>query len=273
MPAGDPAALESRLDEAAARPMVGWDFSWLGDRMAPATPDAHYDEWVQAAIREAPDLLDMGTGGGEWLAGLNDRPSRTVATEGWTPNFEIARRRLGPLGIEVYPVGGGPDNVNQAVGAPIPDAGTSGALPFPDGSFSLIINRHESFVAAEVHRSLAPGGIFITRQIGDGIAVAIRRELGLPPDPPPRAAWTLSLARAQLEAAGFTVEEATEAVRATSFRDAAAFGWYVASVPWYLDGFTVDRYRPELRALQDRVDRGHVIRIPEPVFTIRAPAI
>jgi hypothetical protein len=37
-------------------------------------------------------------------------------------------------------------------------ADEGGRLPFRDGSLDLIGNRHESFLAAEVSRVLAPGG-------------------------------------------------------------------------------------------------------------------
>ena len=269
----DRAKFERLLDEAAARPMVGWDFSWLGERMTTSQPDPHYDEWVSQAIHDVPDLLDMGTGGGEWLANLSHRPPRTVATEGWAPNVQVARDRLSPFGIEVHPVGGGPDNAGQQIGAGIPAPGSDGALPFLDASFHLIVNRHESFVAAEVRRLLVPGGLFITRQIGDGTGTAIRSELGLPVVRPLHVPWTRELATDQLRAAAFHIEDATDAVQSTLFDDAAAFGWYVASVPWYVDGFAIDRSRDALRALQERIDGGHRIRIPEPVFTIRARAI
>ncbi len=228
----DAARFEQLLDEAAGRPMVGWDFTWLGDRMTGSSPDSTYEAWVDAAIDQSPDLLDMGTGGGEWLAARLRIPARTVATEGWTPNVPIARARLAPLGVEVVAASGGPDNVRQTIGEPAPRPGMDGALPFPDASFGLVINRHEWFIAAEVCRILSDDGNFITRQVGDGTAAAIQRVLGLPTRPAALPEWTSSLARQQLEAVGFQVVATAHAIETATFRDAAAFGWYVASVPW-----------------------------------------
>ncbi|HKF19614.1 MAG TPA: hypothetical protein VKF14_20815 [Candidatus Dormibacteraeota bacterium] len=37
-----------------------------------------------------------------------------------------------------------------------------GRLPFRDGAFALVIDRHEAFNAREVARVLAPDGVFIT---------------------------------------------------------------------------------------------------------------
>lgn len=108
----DHSRLEELLAEAAAQPFSGWDFSWLGDRLITEGPGWDFEATVERYARATPDLLDMGTGGGEWLAGLTYRPSRTVATEGWPPNVAVAQRRLAPLGIEVFDAGGGPDNVD-----------------------------------------------------------------------------------------------------------------------------------------------------------------
>jgi cyclopropane fatty-acyl-phospholipid synthase-like methyltransferase len=60
-----------------------------------------YTATVLEHARRSPDLLDLGTGGGEWLAALPYRPARTVATEAWPPNVSVARGRLKPLGTEV----------------------------------------------------------------------------------------------------------------------------------------------------------------------------
>jgi hypothetical protein len=87
------------LREADDHPVVGWDFSWLGNRLI-----SHPLPWDYAAMlldhaRRSPDLLDLGTGGGEFLAALPHRPAHTVATEAWSPNVETATRRLRPLGV------------------------------------------------------------------------------------------------------------------------------------------------------------------------------
>jgi hypothetical protein len=43
-------------------------------------------------VREADGpVLDLGTGGGDFYAGLAPLLTGSVATEGWPPNFDIAR--------------------------------------------------------------------------------------------------------------------------------------------------------------------------------------
>ena len=60
------------------------------------------DGWIGGSA----DLLDMGVGGGEWLSARPRARGRTVATEAWAPNIEVARSRLAPLGISVVAVAG-----------------------------------------------------------------------------------------------------------------------------------------------------------------------
>jgi hypothetical protein len=75
------AEFERLIAEAEAHPFSGWDFSWLGGRTITSSLPWNYDALVLSRARTSPDLLDLGTGGGEWLAGLPHRPDRTVATE------------------------------------------------------------------------------------------------------------------------------------------------------------------------------------------------
>jgi SAM-dependent methyltransferase len=132
----------------AERLFSGWDFSYISaSRRMTSSPGAwSYASIILPLVRTAQALLDMGTGGGEFLASLQPLPSRTVATEGYPPNILVARNRLEPLGVTVWPVG------------------DDDRLPLDDASFDLVINRHESYDAREVLRVLRPGGTFVTQQ-------------------------------------------------------------------------------------------------------------
>jgi SAM-dependent methyltransferase len=164
------------LDEADALPIAGWDLSVLGDRIVIGALPWDFDEIVASHARMAPDLLDIGTAGGEWLAGLRARPARTVATEGWPPNVEVAARRLRPLSVTVVATEPAADNVDQVAHE------SRGRLPFPSESFSLVTSRHEAFIAREVSRVLVPDGVFLTQQVG-GDYRDFYDALELPPPP------------------------------------------------------------------------------------------
>ncbi len=131
--------------KAQQQPMEGWDFSHLDGRMESGPLPWDYRQIVLERLHPDMRLLDMGTGGGEFLLGLGHSHHLTAVTEGYAPNLALCRERLSPLGIEVRAVG-----ENQV-------------LPFSDESFGLIINRHEDFSASEVYRCLRPGGLFITQ--------------------------------------------------------------------------------------------------------------
>lgn len=54
------------------------------------SPSWDFAALVAERARQATDLLDLGTGGGEWLTGPPHRPICTVATEAWGPNAPVA---------------------------------------------------------------------------------------------------------------------------------------------------------------------------------------
>ena len=96
-------------------------------------------------MNRCSSLLDIGTGGGEFLSSLAPLPKIVYATEGYEPNIPIARKRLEPLGVKVYKV----------------DSDEN--LPF-DNSFDLVINRHDRILKKRYIEYLK-GGIFVTQQV------------------------------------------------------------------------------------------------------------
>ena len=259
---------ERLVAEAEAHAVRGWDFSWLGSRMVTNPLEWDYDSLVLRHARTSPDLVDLGTGGGEWLAALPQRPPRTVATEAWEPNLDVARDRLGPLGVSVVHVEAAPDNANQKASE------TRARLPFPEESFHLVACRHESFVAAEVARILVRGGVFVTQQVG-GDYGDFHRLLGLPPPQRPARAWNLALATRQVEAAGPEVVNSAEDAQATSFSDVGALIWYLRAVPWTVPGFDARQHETPLRELQARLERDGPAIVRLPAFYLEAvkPAV
>jgi hypothetical protein len=87
--------------EALEQDFSGWDFAWLRDRWFEEDPPWAYESIVVGEIKRVSSLLDMGTGGGEFLASLAPLPNHTVATESYAPNISVARGRLEPLGVSV----------------------------------------------------------------------------------------------------------------------------------------------------------------------------
>ena len=127
----------------------GWDFSHIEGRYT-EQDDLPWDyrETILRYLMPEMKLLDIDTGGGEFLLSLNHPCEHTSATENYPPNVELCRQTLLPLGIDFRP-GDGKEK-----------------LPFADGSFDMVINRHGDFNTEDICRMLKPGGICITQQVG-----------------------------------------------------------------------------------------------------------
>lgn len=64
----------------------GWDFSRLDFRWRRDSLPWDYRSVVLEYLRPADRLLDLGTGGGEFLLSLGHPWGRTAVTESWPPN-------------------------------------------------------------------------------------------------------------------------------------------------------------------------------------------
>ena len=232
------------IAEAVAAPFSGWDFGWLNARSRSERLPWRYAAEVAARAGGAATMLDQGTGGGEVLAAIDPRPSRTVATESWPPNVPVAAGRLRSLGIPVIQCDGAPENMSE-LGASAHE-GRPGRLPFRDGSFDLVVNRHEAFRADEVFRVLAPGGTFITQQVDDRSDDDLFRLLGL--DLPSTPESWLPLAAGQLAESGLAIAR-TETGQVKRFFDhIGAVVYYLKIVPWAIPEYNLEAFLPRLRA-------------------------
>ena len=134
--------------EEEKKAFKGWDFSYLQNRWVEEELPWDYRDILIKYLNPDYKLLDMGTGGGEFLLSLNHPYRNTSVTEMWEPNVKLCKEKLEPLGIEVKQVF------------------DDGELPFESDAFDMIINRHESYDIKEVERLLKPNGIFIIQQVG-----------------------------------------------------------------------------------------------------------
>jgi SAM-dependent methyltransferase len=227
-------AFEELLAEGQSVPLEGWDFSWFHGRATEERPSWGYSRMMVERMARVSAALDIQTGGGEVLAGLPQRPRLLVATESWPPNIDVARRNLRPLGAWLVQAADGAD------------------LPFRDGSFELVVSRHPTTTLwNEIVRVLRPGGAYLSQQVGSGSC----RELsdfmtGADPVTRPRST---ERAVAAAQAAGLVVVDVREESLRTVFYDVAAVVHFLRKVIWIVPDFTVDRYRPRLAELHDRI--------------------
>jgi SAM-dependent methyltransferase len=233
-------------------PFTGWDFSHLDGRMIEEQAPWSYSTRAAELMRQASSAIDLGTGGGERLLKLQAHwPKRVVATEDYPPNFGLAAERLAPLGA-------------QAVDAPVTN---HDPMPFADGEFDLVLNRHSGFNAREVARILAPGGAFLTQQVHGLWAVDLLAAFGAKPQWPDA---TLDKYVPQLKAAGLTITQAQDWSGQISFTDVGAIVHYLKAVPWLVPGFSVATHLKPLLALQQRLERGDSLSFVSRKYLIEA---
>jgi SAM-dependent methyltransferase len=252
------------IAEALRQPFAGWDFSWVKDRMVEAPLQWDYIVEVRKRLDGVSALLDLGTGGGEVLSNLAPFPARTFATEEYAPNAPIAAGRLHPLGAQVVRYEAPMENY-AAPGSPRPN---KPGLPFRDGAFDLVIDRHEAYLSAEVFRVIRPGGRFVTQQCGGTNFLELNDKLGIPR--PSYEPWCLDAAKAQLQAAGFEKVSGREQVHPTLFRDVGAVVYYLRTVPWQVPDFTVSKHLEALGEIHRQIETGGPLKIGAHHFIVEA---
>lgn len=120
-------------------------------------------------------------------------------------------------------------------------------LAFPDNTFDLVINSHESFDIKEVKRVLKKDGWFITQQVGDlnGIHLASKLSRHLPKTV---FDFHLSTVVERLQQQGFQVVYQNEAYPSQHFLDMDGLIYYLKTIPWKYPDFSVGTH---LKALEE----------------------
>ncbi len=90
---------DHQIQAALSQELAGWDFTWFNQHTKETPLPWDYRSIVLDRMRGIKNLLDIGTGGGEFLSSLAPLPENTCATEGYPPKVDVARRRLEPLGV------------------------------------------------------------------------------------------------------------------------------------------------------------------------------
>lgn len=126
----------------------GWDFSRMRDDRDPVPWE--YMEVARRYVKPTDDVLDIGTGGGEKLLSLADAFGTGIGVDPDPAMIATARENTPPALVEKVSF----------------MEGSAEALPVPDASFDVVLNRHAVVGVAEVARVLRPGGCFLTQQVG-----------------------------------------------------------------------------------------------------------
>ncbi|MBN8207644.1 methyltransferase domain-containing protein [Bacillus sp. NTK071] len=232
---------------------TGWDFSFITGtgRMQNQLLPWSYGSIVKPFVHKAKVMLDMGTGGGEFLSKLRPFPDHVFATEGYEPNVAIAKERLEPLGVKVAEF--------------IDDSN----LPFENEQFDLILNQHESYSPLELKRIISSKGIFITQQVGGTDCFQINEKLKVPLNGEFQN-WCMGTAQKQLTNSGFKVLESSEAFPVQRFYDIAALAYYLKAIPWQIPDFSIKEYLNELYNVHCIIKENGYFDVNQHRFLIKA---
>lgn len=228
--------IEAWKKEESIAHIHGWDFSHIEGRYT-EQEDLPWDyrEEILTFLQLDMRILDIDTGGGEFLLSLKHPYGNTAAMEGYGPNVALCRETLLPLGIDFRPGDG------------------KGTLPFADGSFDMVTNRHGDFNAAEIYRVLKPGGLFVTQQVGaenDRELVALlcgETEMPFPEQ-------YLDITERKFREAGFEILKGEECFRPIRFFDVGALVWFARIIQWEFPGFSVEKNLEGLKKAQSLLE-------------------
>ena len=219
----------------------GWDFSHIGGRyMEEDDLPWDYRKEILRYLKPEMRILDIDTGGGEFLLSLNHPYPNTAATENYPPNVDLCQEMLLPLGIDFRIADG------------------KGVLPYADASFDMVINCHGDFKPSEIFRVLKPGGLFITQQVGAEndreLVELLCGQTDLPfPD------QYLKIAIDRFSQTGFEILEGRECFRPIRFYDVGALVWFARIIEWEFPDFSVDNCLDRLLQAQQLLDKNGLI--------------
>ena len=229
--------IEQWKKEESVAHIHGWDFSHINDRYRETTDFGwDYKATVLRYLSPEKRLLDLDTGGGEFLLTLGHPPKNLAATEGYPPNVALCKNELLPLGIDFK------------------EADCGKYLPFDDESFDIVINRHGDLNEKEIFRVLKKGGLFITQQVGaendrELVDLLMPKKLPLPfPE------QYLSVTADKFKNSGFEIVDGKETFGSIRFFDVGALVWFARIIEWEFIDFSVDTCLDGLMAAQKTVD-------------------
>ena len=234
--------VENWMMEEKIAHIKGWDFSHIHGKYEEGRDFPwSYREIVRKYLRPEFNILDIDTGGGEFLLSLNHPYYKTSATEAYVPNVKLCKEKLLPLGIDFR------------------EGDIGGILPFEDDQFDMIINRHGDYNPSEIYRILKPNGVFITQQVG---AENDRELVELLFDNVPELPFPeqyLNIAMNKFEGLGFSIINGQEAFGSIKFYDVGALVWFAHIIEWEFPNFRVQDNLEKLLCAQEILDKKGLI--------------
>jgi len=217
----------------------GWNFSYIKGRMIEDKLSWNYKNIVENNLVGKESLLDMNTGGGEFLCSFSKLPKNVCATESFEPNILIAEKRLREKNILLKTIR------------------NNSELPFDNEYFDIVINRHGSYEIKELKRILKKDGLFITQQVGglNGIDFNMAFETKIMD----YVEWCLIKNIEMFRDAGMEIVEFKENIGKMKFNDIGAIVYYLKCIPWQVKDFSIDKYYNKLEIMNEIIEKNGFI--------------
>ena len=232
------------LEEEKNSQIKGWDFSHIYGKYE-EEDDLPWDfyEIVKKYLSHDMKLLDMETGGGEFLLSLEHPKHLISAIEGYKPNVEYCKDVLLPLGIDFKEA----DGLDE--------------LPFEDKQFDIVTNKHGDYRITELKRVLKNGGLFLTQQVGAQndreLVELLLSKKAICPFPN----QYLNIKKKELEDNHFEILESGEVYRPIKFYDVGALIWFAKIIEWEFVGFSVKSCLENLYKAKEILEKNGVIEV------------
>ena len=233
---------EEWLKEEKMAHIHGWDFSHIYGRYS----EEENLPWdfrtvINKYLKNNMKLLDMETGGGEFLLSLNHPKHNTSAIEGYQPNVELCKKVLLPLGIDFK------------------EADGDEKLPFENEYFDIITNRHGAYNVTELKRVLKKDGIFVTQQVGaendrELVEMLLPKYKDLP-----YAEHYLNIKQQEISEQGFEILESGETFQPIKFFDTGALVWFAKIIEWEFPNFSVESHLENLYKVQEIIEANGAV--------------
>lgn len=227
--------LKERLLIEENKGIDGWDFSYIDGKYEQEELPWNYKDIVCSYLKDDMKVLDMDTGGGEFLLSLKHPYENTYAIESYAPNVLICKEKLIPLGIHFKEC-------------------RNNKIPFEDESFDLIINRHGSYDICEIKRCLKKDGIFITQQVGEDNDVDLVQKV-LPKVSKSFSGMNLKQQVEEFEKENFVILGKNEFYGSIKFFDIAAFTWFASIIKWEFVDFSVEKCFKKLIEVNNEIEK------------------
>ena len=245
-----------KIVEQANQEFSGWDFSFISQtgRVQSDSLPWSYGSRLLCYMQSSNRMLDMGTGGGEFLSHMKPLPHDVYATEAYKPNIPVAKERLQPIGVQVVEI----------------DDDTK--LPFSNAYFDLIANQHESYSVNEVRRLLHDKGVFITQQVGGLDCKEINAIFDVPLNDE-YICWNLKRAADEIREKDFHIAYSQEAYPIQRFYDVGALIYYLKAIPWQVPGLKVWNELDTLYTIHKIIQSAGYFEVTQHRFIIIAEAL